>query len=105
MNTKLAARRLADAEAKLAGALRRLHALQRAAVLGHGNSEALDEAVLAYRQARGEAAAARLVWEDRRAAHAEPDDPAPPRAEEPSPRLLFARWLAETGRLSESRAA
>jgi hypothetical protein len=64
---------------RLSRARARVHALQRAAVLGFGDSEALDAAVLAYRRAH-EAASGWLA-------------PAPPIA--PTPAELFAGWLVE----------
>ncbi len=69
----------AEAYVSLVRARRQVHELQRAAVLGVGDDEALDRAVLSYRRARAEAARV-LV----------PDDVDEPPAEE-----LFARWLVE----------
>jgi hypothetical protein len=91
---------LVEAEAAWARARRRMHAEQRAAVLGVGDPLALDEAVLAYRSARVTYEAARAAW--RRAygpsAPAPADrgagaDPAPPPEE--APEVRFARWLVE----------
>jgi hypothetical protein len=97
--------RLVEAETACARARRRLHAEQRAAVLGLGDPLALDEAVLAYRSAKVAYEAARAAW--RRAYGPRAPLPAPadggaggagadpaPRAEE-APEARFARWLLE----------
>jgi hypothetical protein len=62
--------------AALAGALRRLRAEQRAAVLGAGDPDALDAAVLAHRRSAG-----RLL----------------PAGGAGVPAWVFARWLGEAG--------
>ena len=54
--------RLVDAEAAFDRARRRLHAEQRAAVLGLGDSLTLDAAVLSMRRARLTLEAARAEW-------------------------------------------
>jgi len=90
---------LVDAEAAYAEARQRLHAAQRAAVLGVGDSLALDEAVLAYRSARAELAAARAAWRREygaiggTAAGRASEDGALTPAE--APEVRFARWLLE----------
>jgi hypothetical protein len=91
-----------DAEAALDRARRRLHAAQRATVLCEGSPEALDEAVLAYREARAAADDARALWQREYprgrggAPGAPPAPPAPPAGE--APELRLARWLAEAAR-------
>ena len=115
MDTKDAAQRLAEAKAKLARERRRLHALQRATILGSGDPAALDAAVLAHRRARAEAAAAQAAWAEWRATQPHGLDPTPrarlsepphpAAAGEPSPRFLFAQWLLEAARLREWQVA
>ena len=109
---------LIDAELDLARALQRISALRRAALHGSYDATTVDRAVVAYRQAEsrltqvrrahmgpvaaGPRAAAGSVLSEARAAANGPtatELPAPPI--EPTPRLLFARWLVETGRLSD----
>jgi hypothetical protein len=70
---------VAQALDELDRARARVHALQRAEVLGFGDPDALDAAVIAYRRAR-EAAAGWLA-------------PAPAAAATPAE--LFASWLVE----------
>jgi hypothetical protein len=118
MDAKFVIRRVVRAEEDLAAAQARLHAEQRAAVFGTGQPEALDAALLAYREAQANVAAARAALAELRAAGdlgapaesagsaaAERVDDVPSPPEPPSPRLLFARWLVETGRLSDWMAA
>ena len=109
---------LIDAELDLARALQRISALRRAALHGSYDATTFDRAVVAYRQAEvrltqlrrahmdpvaaGTRAAAGSVLSEARAAANGPtatEPPAPPI--ERTPRLLFARWLVETGRLSD----
>jgi hypothetical protein len=105
--------RLIDAETKLSRALQRLHALRRAALYGNYDPVEFDRAVMAYREAEGEVQQAREAW-----AHAHQGKPAtqaslialaqreaqenaPGQPLEITPRLRFARWLVENGRLSD----
>jgi hypothetical protein len=100
---------LVDAEAVLDHARRHLHAAQRATVLGEGDPDALDEAVLAYRRARAAAEDARALWQreyarGRGAAPAVPPALAPdPTGDTPDVRL--ARWLAEAAARRDPVAA
>jgi hypothetical protein len=95
-----ALRRVERAEARLERVRRRLRAAQAAAHLGAGAPGERDAAVLAHRVAQAEAAACAAV--DRRSGGA-PGPGVPPTwpPVEPSPRLRFARWLVEAGRLSD----
>ena len=95
MNAHNAAQDLANAQAKLARARQQLRRLQQAAMEGCYDEVALDDAVITYRQARLDARAARLAWSETRDTGLEQP------VEEPTPRMLFARWLVQTGRLSE----
>lgn len=108
--------RLIEAETKLSRALQRLHALRRAALYGNYDPVEFDRAVMAYREAEAEVQQAREAW-----AHASQGAPLPaaptiPVAEQPSaeaaepvpdepfvitPRLRFAKWLVENGRLTD----
>jgi hypothetical protein len=107
MNAENAERRLVDAETKLARALQRLHTLRRAALAGGYDPVEFDRALMAYRRAEQEALQAREAWTgdnegdgaavDRGSAALEPKV----EAFEPTPRMRFARWLVENGRLSE----
>jgi hypothetical protein len=100
--------RLVDAEAAFDRARRRLHAEQRAAVLGLGDSLTLDAAVLSMRRARLTLEAARAEW---RREYGQPSgadtDTA---AEAPTPaegaEARLARWLLEaSGRQAHAVAA
>jgi hypothetical protein len=104
--------RLVDAEADFDRARRRLHAEQRAAVLGLGDSLTLDAAVLSVRRARRTLEAARAEW---RREYGQPSgqpsgadtDTA---AEAPTPaegaEARLARWLLEaSGRQAHAVAA
>jgi hypothetical protein len=71
--------RATQAYVALVNARKQVHRLQRAAVLGLADDDALDAAVLAYRRARAHAAR----W-------LTPDDGLEPTQEE-----LFATWLVE----------
>jgi hypothetical protein len=103
--------RLIDAETKLSRALQRLHALRRAALYGNYDPVEFDRAVMSYREAEAEVQQAREAW-----AHVHQGAPAPApvavaeqAAEEEAPnepfvitpRLQFAKWLVENGRLSD----
>lgn len=112
MNTNPTERQLIDAETKLARALQRLSALRRAALYGSYDAQEFDQAVMAYRSAEAEVLEARRAWAEQKnsqqaagtvasaTATPEPaDEPVQPA--EPTPRLLFAKWLVEAGRLSD----
>jgi hypothetical protein len=92
---------LIAAELKLARALERLSALRRAALYGNYDAQMFDGAVIEYRKAE------EAVIDMRRARTIAPlraSDAAPPAESppaDPTPRLLFARWLVRTGRLSD----
>ncbi len=101
-------RRLVDAETNLARALQRLHSLRRAALAGGYDPVEFDRALVGYRRAEQEAREAREASAGVRDAELEAGhQPAPaPLSEatapfEPTPRMRFARWLVESGRLSE----
>lgn len=95
-------RQLIDAETKLARALQRLSALRRAALYGSYDAHEFDQAVIAYRAAEAEVLEARKAWAERKQVEAQAPEPEPePVPFEPTPRLLFAKWLVETGRLSD----
>lgn len=91
--------RLVDAEATFERARRRLHAEQRATVLGSGDDGRLDDAVLAFRSARRLLDAARAGWRDSYAAAGAagatgiPDGE--PAAEPEAAETRFVRWLLE----------
>ncbi|HEU5317461.1 MAG TPA: hypothetical protein VFX49_15220 [Chloroflexota bacterium] len=104
MNTDPAERQLIDAETKLARALQRLSALRRAALYGSYDATEFDQAVMAYRAAEAEVLEARKAWAQRKEAPvtaqvAEEEAEIVPA--EPTPRLLFAKWLVQTGKLSD----
>jgi hypothetical protein len=104
MNTDPAERQLIDAETKLARALQRLSALRRAALYGSYDAAEFDQAVMAYRAAEAEVLEARKTWAQRKetsVAIAEPVLETAPEPLEPTPRLLFVKWLVETGRLND----
>jgi hypothetical protein len=117
MNANNAEQRLVEAEAKLTRALQRLSALRRAALYGNYDPAEFDRAVMAYREAEMEAQDARralatrsddaLVPLDalRAAQRAEVAQPAPdddqPYVLEITPRLRFAKWLVDNGRLTD----
>lgn len=103
MNTDPAERQLIDAETKLARALQRLSALRRAALYGSYDATEFDQAVMAYRSAEAEVLDARKSWAERKES---PVTAVPVEEEEimllePTPRLLFAKWLVQTGKLSD----
>jgi hypothetical protein len=98
--------RLVDAEAAFDRARRRLHAEQRAAVLGLGDSLTLDAAVLSMRRARLTLEAARAEWRREYGADTDTDTAAeaPTPAEGAEARLV--RWLLEaSGRQAHAVAA
>ncbi len=103
MNTDPAERQLIDAETKLARALQRLSALRRAALYGSYDATEFDKAVMAYRAAEAEVLDARKAWAQRKEAPVatlvqEEEEIMPL---EPTPRLLFAKWLIQSGKLSD----
>ena len=113
MNANNAERRLVDAETKLAQALQRLHTLRRTALAGGYDPVEFDQALMAYRRAEKEALEARQAWagtpeaqrhETQAAELAQASQP-DPGLTEPTPRMRFIRWLVETGRLSDWKAA
>ena len=103
MNTDPAERQLIDAETKLARALQRLSALRRAALYGSYDATEFDQAVMAYRAAEAEVLDARKAWAQRKEAPVAAAAPEPEEIEplEPTPRLLFAKWLVQSGKLSD----
>jgi hypothetical protein len=91
--------RLADAEAELCRAWRRLQMVRSAAFNDEYDPDACETAALLYRRAVHD------VHQARDACAASPAAPAaPPAPAAPTPRLRFARWLVENGRLSEGVA-
>jgi hypothetical protein len=117
MNTDPAERQLIDAETKLARALQRLSALRRAALYGSYDAAEFDQAVMAYRAAEAEVLEARKAWAQRKeagvtagaaTATATAEAPVEEAKVEPleiTPRLLFAKWLVQTGRLTDWEGA
>ena len=111
---------LRRAEANLKAATAHFRSLRRAAFAGRYDPDAFDQAVLACRAAEAALLAARHAMateateatearEPEAAAQppASPDAPqgAPAGGPDPLARLRFARWLVQTGRLSEQIAA
>lgn len=103
MNTDPAERQLIDAETKLARALQRLSALRRAALYGSYDATEFDQAVMAYRAAEAEVLDARKAWAQRKEAPVATlsDEPEEIEPLEPTPRLLFVKWLVQSGKLSD----
>ena len=103
MNTDPAERQLIDAETKLARALQRLSALRRAALYGSYDATEFDQAVMAYRAAEAEVLDARKAWAQRKEAPvaAQVEEQVEIVPLEPTPRLLFAKWLIQSGKLSD----
>ena len=103
MNTDPAERQLIDAETKLARALQRLSALRRAALYGSYDATEFDQAVMAYRAAEAEVLDARKAWAQRKEAPvvAQVEEEVELVPLEPTPRLLFAKWLIQSGKLSD----
>jgi multidrug efflux pump subunit AcrA (membrane-fusion protein) len=104
MNTDPAERQLIDAETKLARALQRLSALRRAALYGSYDATEFDQAVMAYRAAEADVLDARKTWAQRKespVATLVPDENEEIVPLEPTPRLLFAKWLVQSGKLSD----
>lgn len=119
-----AEQRLMRARNELKAAMARLADVRRAALRGDLDSEALDEAVLTCRAAQSKVRAAREALErewmsalDRSVPAQDALEPAaegsievreaqaPPEPLEITPRLLFARWLVQTGRLTDDVTA
>ncbi|OGY08764.1 MAG: hypothetical protein A2700_02540 [Candidatus Blackburnbacteria bacterium RIFCSPHIGHO2_01_FULL_44_64] len=96
--------RLVDAEENLARAARRVRVLRGEMLCGHYNPDELDEAIKEYREAKAQAGKAHVAWiQARRQECRKRGTPqeAPPEALGISlPRVLFFRWLYETGRMS-----
>ena len=104
MNTDPAERQLIDAETKLARALQRLSALRRAALYGSYDATEFDQAVMAYRAAEAEVLEARKAWAQRKEAPVNAqveEEPVEIVPAEPTPRLLFAKWLVQSGKLTD----
>jgi hypothetical protein len=109
MNSDPIEQRLAEAEMAMARALQRLSALRRAAIYGSYDAAAFDQAVRQYRVAEGRVIDARREksLRERVGAVATVAEARPEAVEErpyvlePTPRLLFIRWLVQTGRLSD----
>jgi hypothetical protein len=103
-NPDFAARRLADAEDRLARALQHLHALRRAALAGGYDPLEFDRALVAYRRAEHEAMSAREAVLNAAGISAVALGAAPVAEEapfKPTSHMRFVRWLVQTGRLSE----
>ena len=97
---------LRTAETNLKAATAHFRALRKAAFAGRYDPDEFDQAVLACRAAEASLLAARHAMAGGAAgAGAQPPDAAPAAAPDPLARLRFARWLVETGRLSEQMAA
>jgi hypothetical protein len=97
------AEHLRRTEANLKQTMAHFRALRRAAFAGRYDPDEFDQAVLACRAAEAELLAARHAVA--RNVQAPPEGVDPPREPDPLARLRFARWLVETGRLSEQIAA
>ncbi|MDQ3701865.1 MAG: hypothetical protein M3442_13235 [Chloroflexota bacterium] len=127
MNVEQIEQQLAQAETNLAQALHYLHATRRSALTEGYDSAEYDRALVGYRLAEQEVRTARQAWA---AVHsgqtapapasvasgalglvtaptltADPENSAPSEPFEPTPRMRFARWLVQTGRLSEELSA
>ena len=120
-DVRAAERRLERARAELKQAMSRLATVRRAALHGDHDADALDEAVLRTREAQANVRAARQELEREWASALEESAPVVKTAAQPgnepspdavttepelapleiTPRLLFARWLVQTGRLTE----
>lgn len=127
MNAEQIEQQLAAAETNLAQALHYLHATRRAALTEGYDSAEYDRALVGYRLAEQEVRTARQAWaavhsgrtapapasvaagavglDAATALTADPADAAPSEPFEPTPRMRFARWLVQTGRLSEELSA
>lgn len=99
---------LRAAEANLKAATAHFRALRKAAFAGRYDPDEFDQAVLSCRAAEASLLAARhAAGTAAESPGGQPPDAAPAPAAVPDPlaRLRFARWLVETGRLSEQTAA
>jgi len=101
---------LRAAEANLKAATTHFRALRKAAFAGRYDPDEFDQAVLSCRAAEASLLAARhAAGSAAESPGGQPPDaapaPAPAAAPDPLARLRFARWLVETGRLSEQMAA
>jgi hypothetical protein len=100
--------RSAAAQDRLVEALMDLHESQVDAFFHEAYDPcAYDSVIDRYRQAKREAEESRRAWEQRRRARQARSAPSAahvPAVEieeiEPTPRLLFARWLYQSGRIS-----
>ena len=99
---------LVQARARVATALRRLHAIRLEVLLGTGDAAQYDAVLLDYREAAAalqQAQAAKVGLAARAIPQISPAAAQPPlgptATEPPAPALRFARWLVEHGRLSE----
>ncbi|MBI3972184.1 MAG: hypothetical protein HY332_12915 [Chloroflexi bacterium] len=105
MSTENGNQRLIDAESKLSQALQRLHALRRAALYGNYDPAEFDRAVMAYREAESEVQQAREAYARSQVAQVTPEREfvavGPQAPLTVTKRMEFARWLVETGRLSD----
>lgn len=110
MNHEPTDHQLIEAEMKLARTLERLSALRRAALYGSYDATTFDQAVMEYRRAEEavidirRAKSLAMMKPIGNAAPAPSETSAPVEPAEPlevTPRLLFARWLVQTGRLSD----
>lgn len=103
MNNDPAERQLIDAETKLARALQRLSALRRAALYGSYDATEFDQAVMAYRAAEADVLEARKAWAQRKESTVAtlPQEEEEIQPLDPTPRLLFVKWMVETGKLSD----
>ena len=103
---------LRAAEANLKAATAHFRALRKAAFAGRYDPDEFDQAVLSCRAAEASLLAARhAAGTAAESPGGQPPDaapapaPAPAAVPDPLARLRFARWLVETGRLSEQTAA
>ena len=112
MDANAVQQRLIEAETKLSRALQRLHALRRAALYGNYDPVEFDRAVMSYREAEADVQSAREAWASLQQGAADTlvptavaerpvEEEAEPEPLEITPRLQFAKWLVETGRLSD----
>jgi hypothetical protein len=112
MDANAVQQRLIEAETKLSRALQRLHALRRAALYGNYDPVEFDRAVMSYREAEADVQSAREAWANLQQGAGEtlaptavaermPEEEKEPEPLEITPRLEFAKWLVETGRLSD----
>ena len=108
---------LRTAEVNLKAAMTHFRALRKAAFAGRYDPDEFDQAVLSCRAAEASLLAAQhaVAGSMAESPGGQPPDvapvapapvaPAAPPTPDPLARLRFARWLVETGRLSEQMAA